>query len=122
MPKTRAQLEAYCAQLERERDSAVRELAELGAALRAIHRNANQPAQPRASSTCAERARQGWGAEMPAWIRELAACCDASSQVAVARLIGYSPAAINQVLARRYVGRVDRVEARFRSLAQRTKL
>lgn len=46
----------------------------------------------------------------PPWLVALRKACDESSQAAVARLFGYSPAVINQVLKGTYKGDVKRVQ------------
>lgn len=61
------------------------------------------------------RATEAWGEAMPAPVRALAEACDRDSQHQVAGRIrrrdgrAYSPAVINQVLARRYPGDMDAV-------------
>lgn len=63
-----------------------------------------------------EKARKAWGDAAPDWVQVLAEACDArgSSQSAVATRLGISSAAVNQVLANAYVGRVDKIEARVK--------
>lgn len=48
---------------------------------------------------------------MSAWIELLREACQATSQKAVARQIGYSPAAISQVLSGTYKGDLKRIQA-----------
>ena len=62
----------------------------------------------------AERARAAWGATPPDWIDALARACDGASQGAVGKRLGISSAVVNQVLGKRYAGRMDRVEQRVR--------
>lgn len=61
-----------------------------------------------------EKARTGWGAEMPAWIRELAEECDRTSQNKAALRIGRSASLVSTVLARTYSGDMAAVEERVR--------
>ncbi len=56
------------------------------------------------------KARNAWG-EPPAWVLALADACDASSQVAVARRITYSPPTVSQVISNTYRGDLARLEA-----------
>lgn len=56
------------------------------------------------------KARAAWG-EPPAWVLALAQACDASSQVAVARRIAYSPPTVSQVISNTYRGDLVRLEA-----------
>ena len=60
-----------------------------------------------------ERVRAAW-AKAPDWVDALADACDRSSQGKVAAKLGISGAAVNQVLANCYKGRVDRVAVRVR--------
>lgn len=48
-----------------------------------------------------EKALKAWGADMPEWVAELAHACDESSQSAVARRLGVSGPAVNQVIHRK---------------------
>lgn len=60
------------------------------------------------------RALAAWG-NPPDWVKALAARCDADgSQTVVARALGVSASAVNQVLGRLYKGRLDRIERRVR--------
>jgi hypothetical protein len=63
-----------------------------------------------------EKVRRAWGEVPPEWVVILAEACDAraSSQSAVAARLGISGAAVNQVLANSYIGRLDKIEARVR--------
>jgi hypothetical protein len=54
------------------------------------------------SETSSDKALAAWGEPAPDWIIELAAACDASSQRMVAEVLGYSPAAVSNVLNCRY--------------------
>ena len=49
-----------------------------------------------------ENMRAAWGEDAPDWVLILAQECDRTSQNAVAKAIGYSPAAISNVLKKRY--------------------
>jgi hypothetical protein len=68
---------------------------------------------PPTTSSC-ERARMGWGEPLPDWILALAEACDQEGQSAVARKLEVSPALVNQTLANRYLGRLDRIELKVR--------
>ena len=57
-----------------------------------------------------KRALASWGAEIPDWVKVLAARCDVLTQGAVGREIERSSAVVNQVLSRSYRGRMDLVE------------
>lgn len=66
-----------------------------------------------------ENMRAAWGTDAPDWVEILAVECDRSSQRKVADAIGYSPAAISNVLKRRYgidghSGDLDAVEQAVR--------
>lgn len=56
------------------------------------------------------RATEAWGEALPDWVTVLAEECDATSQAATARRIGYSPAVVNTVLKAAYKGDVSAVE------------
>lgn len=61
------------------------------------------------------RAQRAWGANPPDWIVALAKRCDQEgSQARVGALLGVSSAAVNQVLGRSYIGRIERIETRVR--------
>lgn len=60
------------------------------------------------------RALRAWGANPPEWVRVLARECDTKSQTLVGRELDCSPSAVNQVLARSYQGRLDRIEQKVR--------
>jgi len=66
------------------------------------------------STSAIERARAAWGDELPDWVRVLAEACAAESQSRVAKRMGYSAAAVTQVLRRSYAGRTDRLEQAVR--------
>lgn len=51
-----------------------------------------------------------WGDQAPEWVTALAQECDKTSQAKVARRLHYSGSTINQVLAKKYVGRLDIVQ------------
>lgn len=59
-----------------------------------------------------ETARAAWGDEMPAWVEALAIEVNRTSGAAAARRIGYSAPVVSSILAKRYTGRIDNVEAR----------
>jgi DNA-binding transcriptional regulator YdaS (Cro superfamily) len=65
--------------------------------------------------SCLRTARAAWG-DPPPWIIALAMECDAGEQKRVAVRLGYSPAAINQVLKNTYAGKTDRLEAAVREV------
>lgn len=65
------------------------------------------------------RALRAWG-RLPDWVAVLAEKCDLNqSQAKVAAEIGVSSSAVNQVLARAYKGRLDRIEERVRGVYMR---
>ena len=75
--------------------------------------------RPQGSGPLLRRVEARWGGAgldgaPPDWVKALAASCDDSTQVEVAARIGCSAAAVNQVLAKVYEGRLDRIEARVR--------
>lgn len=78
------------------------------AAKRAASLRTGKPGEP----CSVPRMRSAWGDDPPPWIVRLAEACDRKSQEAVARVLGISGAVVNQVLGRRYKGRMDRIEAR----------
>lgn len=61
-------------------------------------------------------AEEAWGTPLPDWVRVLALACSRSSQVAVAKELGRSPAVVSQVLRKRYGAEMDRFEERVRGL------
>lgn len=68
----------------------------------------------RAATPAIERARTGWGEEMPPEIRALAEACMARTAGAVAKELGVSPALVSYVLSRKYPGDIDLVFAKIR--------
>jgi hypothetical protein len=69
---------------------------------------------PRATERPAKaRAVAGWQAP-PDWIAALAHACSHATQESVGRKIGYSGSAINAVLANRYTGNMQLIEAAVR--------
>jgi hypothetical protein len=58
-----------------------------------------------------ERIKATWGEQPPGWIDELAKQCDATSQSKVASQLRMSTATVSQVLAHKYPGRLDHVQA-----------
>lgn len=65
-------------------------------------------------SAAMERARAGWGMDLPDWIAHLASACDLTSQSAVAREIGYSAATVSTVLSANYRGNLEAIEEKVR--------
>lgn len=59
-----------------------------------------------------EVARDAWGNDLPAWVEALALEASRTSGAAVARRISYSDAVVSSVIANKYKGRLDNVEAR----------
>lgn len=60
-----------------------------------------------------EKAKIAWADEaqgVPDWVLELAAQCNASSQSAAAKKIGYGSSTISQVLSNTYAGNMDRMK------------
>ena len=55
-------------------------------------------------------ARQHWPV-LPGWVETLAKACDATSQAAVAKSLGVSPAMISTALRCKYPGDLSRLEA-----------
>lgn len=69
-----------------------------------------------------EIAHLAWGAILPDWVAQLAVQCDSSSQAAVAKAMRYSGTVINQVIARKYAGSLNAVEAAFKGAFQDAKV
>jgi len=65
--------------------------------------------------TAVETARRARNGDLPDWVRALAEECDRTSQRAAAARIGYSAAAVNQVLAGKYRAPETRVELAVRA-------
>lgn len=61
-----------------------------------------------------DRANAGWGAAVPDWVVALAEECDRTSQRRAATRIGYSPAAVNQILSGTYKAGLSAIEAAIR--------
>ncbi|MBB5046760.1 hypothetical protein HNR60_001508 [Rhodopseudomonas rhenobacensis] len=59
-----------------------------------------------------DTARAAWGDAMPAWVEALAQEAGRTSGVAAGDRIGYSGSLVSSVLANKYKGRLDIVEAR----------
>ena len=57
-----------------------------------------------------ERARAAWGEDMPAWVMDLAAECERTSQNKVAAQMRRSATLVSQVLGRKYPGSYAAVE------------
>lgn len=55
------------------------------------------------------RAVNAWDGEPPDWVLILADACQASSQSAVAKRVGYSAATVSQALSNSYRGDIERV-------------
>ncbi|CUH68021.1 hypothetical protein TG4357_03345 [Thalassovita gelatinovora] len=66
-----------------------------------------------------EKACRCWGDDMPDWIDGLARACMDSSQNKVAKEMGYSAALVSNVLAHRYPGDMERVEAVYRGVFEK---
>lgn len=66
-----------------------------------------------------EKARRLWGKNIPDWVEGLAKACMASSQNKVAKAMGYSGSLISTVLANKYPGDLERVEAVYRGIYER---
>lgn len=60
------------------------------------------------------KAHAAWNGNAPAWVEEVARAATATSQVAVAKRIGVSVSLVSYLLANKYVGDLERVEARVR--------
>lgn len=63
-----------------------------------------------------DTARKFWGAPLPDWVETLALACGKTSQSKVASLLGYSGAAISNVLNKAYLAETDRIEERVRGV------
>lgn len=63
-----------------------------------------------------ETARAHWPDGMPDWVEVLAVECGRSSQTAVAKQLGRSPAVISQVLRQSYPADMGRIEERVRGV------
>lgn len=63
-----------------------------------------------------KRAEYAWGGEVPEFVRAIIKACEApnSSQNKVARKLGYSGAAISQVIANKYQGETDMIADKVR--------
>lgn len=61
-----------------------------------------------------DKAKAAWGEEMPDEVRELAHYVDANTGAAAAKVIGYSPAVVSNMLAARYPGDQSAVFAKIR--------
>ncbi|MEP9372592.1 transcriptional regulator [Mesorhizobium sp. KR1-2] len=62
------------------------------------------------TTTALERARSGWGDDLPDWIEALAIACDSTSQAKAAKAMGYTPAVVSTLLRRTYAADLSRVE------------
>lgn len=58
-----------------------------------------------------QTALQSWNGVPPVWVDELAKQCDLSNQTKVARKLKVSSALVSQVLANKYLGNLDNVQA-----------
>lgn len=65
----------------------------------------------RIHTSSVQHVKNCWGDDAPEWVVNLAKSCDEASQKDMASKIGRSSALINQVLQKKYPGRLDRVEA-----------
>jgi hypothetical protein len=61
-----------------------------------------------------QRTQEAWGGELPDWVTELVAACDASSQNKVSKKMGYSTAVISLVLNNEYTGDMKKFEKNVR--------
>lgn len=61
-------------------------------------------------------AEAAWGKPLPDWVQALALACMRSSQTAVSRQIGRSPAVISNVLRNSYAADTARIEERVRGV------
>lgn len=59
-------------------------------------------------------AGEAWGMPLPDWVQMLAEQCNATTQSAVAKRLGYSAGLISQVLRKTYPGNVAAVEEAVR--------
>lgn len=57
---------------------------------------------PEFKSAPMENARAAWGDDLPDWVEWLAQECAATSQGAVARILGRNPSLVSQILHRKY--------------------
>lgn len=62
------------------------------------------------------KTRDAWGGDAPDWVVALADACAESSQNKVAKRLGRSAPLVSQVLANRYPGNMEDVEARVRGV------
>lgn len=72
--------------------------------------------------TAIEKVAERWGDEVPEWVEVLAEECDETSQKAVARAIGYSPAVVNTVIGNTYRGDLGAVEQAVRGALLNAKV
>jgi hypothetical protein len=63
-----------------------------------------------------DRAAAAWGADMPDWVRTLAAACDTSSQRRVADRLARSTSLVSRVLTNSYPGDLADLENRVRAV------
>lgn len=67
-------------------------------------------------SSAVEIARVAWGADLPDWVLRLAQERDRTSQNRVAGRIGYSSAAVSNVIANKYNAPTGMIEERVRGV------
>lgn len=72
--------------------------------------------------TSVDKARAAWGDAMPAWVMMLAEVCDRGTQRRAAEVVGYSAAALNQVLHHKYQGNYVAIEMAIRSTVGRERV
>ncbi|PZR89669.1 MAG: transcriptional regulator [Stutzerimonas stutzeri] len=64
-----------------------------------------------AKSNSLDKARLAWGDPLPEWVEALAEACNADTQAAVGRKLGYSGTAVSLVLSNKYgAGDMERFE------------
>jgi hypothetical protein len=68
------------------------------------------------------KARLAWGDDLPDWVLEVAEMADRQSLNACAKTVGYSAAALSQVIARRYPGTLSNIEDKVRGALMGVKV
>jgi hypothetical protein len=67
------------------------------------------------SPTNLQRACEAWGPTIPAWVRQLAAACDTTTQRAVAALLDKSGGYVSRIVNRKYEGSYSEAETLVRA-------